>query len=232
MILSSYKSGLYQRMAGSAKEEELGQEEIYMDVLKDRYSITELSECLNITDHALRFYEKEFGLRIPKDGRGRRFYTTELANVMYQIKEMRDQGLELKAIKKILEDENIIKTDSPDASLNLNPQLDVAQFPALIGHSSSQIGSTELGIIIDALNSMKEQVFSDISSELLSAREQISKDIHISKLELGACVENSSRKLEIKLDKHFQEVDRNITSWRERKSTSLGSKLKKLIGKA
>ena len=29
-----------------------------MEVLKERYSITELSKELNITDHALRYYEK------------------------------------------------------------------------------------------------------------------------------------------------------------------------------
>lgn len=203
-----------------------------MDILKDRYSITELSECLNITDHALRFYEKEFGLKIPKDSRGRRFYTTELANVMYQIKDMRDQGLELKAIRKILEDEHIIKVNPPGTALNSSVQLNEAQLPAVMGHAASQLSSTELTAIIDALNNMKEQVFNNISTELLSTREQISKEIHKSKLELGACVENSSRKLEIKLDRHFQEVDRNITSWRERKSTSLGGRLKKLIGKA
>jgi DNA-binding transcriptional MerR regulator len=203
-----------------------------MDILKDRYSITELSECLNITDHALRFYEKEFGLKIPKDSRGRRFYTTELANVMYQIKDMRDQGLELKAIRKILEDEHIIKVSPPGTALNSSVQLNEAQLPAVMGHAVSQLSSTELTAIIDALNNMKEQVFNNISAEFLSTREQISKEIHKSKLELGACVENSSRKLEIKLDRHFQEVDRNITSWRERKSTSLGGRLKKLIGKA
>ena len=203
-----------------------------MDILKDRYSITELSECLNITDHALRFYEKEFGLKIPKDSRGRRFYTTELANVMYQIKDMRDQGLELKAIRKILEDEHIIKVNPPGTALNSSVQLNEAQLPAIMGHAASQLSSTEITAIIDALNNMKEQVFNNISTELLSTREQISKEIHKSKLELGACVENSSRKLEIKLDRHFQEVDRNITSWRERKSTSLGGRLKKLIGKA
>ncbi len=195
-----------------------------MDVLKERYSITELSESLNITDHALRFYEKEFGLNIPKDGRGRRFYTTELANLMYQIKAMRDQGLELKAIRKILEDENIIRGSA-------NSSADPGQLPAVANSLANQPASNELAAIIEAINSIKEQVFNNISAEFLSTREQISKEIHKSKLELGACVENSSRKLELKLDRHFQEVDRSITTWRERKSTSLGGRLKKLIGK-
>lgn len=202
-----------------------------MDILKDRYSITELSEALNITDHALRFYEKEFGLKIPKDNRGRRFYTPQLANVMYQIKDMRDQGLELKAIRKILEDQNIIQECA--APIPFNPAIPISEdnLPAVIAAQVSQMGSKELSVIMDALNSMKEQFFENISTELSSTKEQITKEIHKSKLELGACVENSSRKLEIKLDRHFQEVDRNITSWREKKNTTLGGRLKKLIGK-
>ncbi len=202
-----------------------------MDILKDRYSITELSEALNITDHALRFYEKEFGLKIPKDNRGRRFYTPQLANVMYQIKDMRDQGLELKAIRKILEDQNIIQECA--APIPFNPAIPISEdnLPAVIAAQVSQMGSKELSVIMDALNSMKEQFFENISSELSSTKEQITKEIQKSKLELGACVENSSRKLEIKLDRHFQEVDRNITSWREKKNTTLGGRLKKLIGK-
>ena len=201
-----------------------------MDILKDRYSITELSESLNITDHALRFYEKEFGLKIPKDSRGRRFYTTELANVMYQIKDMRDQGLELKAIRKILEDENII-SETNTFSGYTSESVKGEQLPALMGSSPAHLNSSELAVIMDAINSMKEQVYNNISTELMSTKDHISKEIHKSKLELGACVENSSRKLEIKLDRHFQEVDRSITTWREKKSTSLGGRLRKLIGK-
>jgi len=71
-----------------------------VEVIKDRYSITELSGYLNVTDHTLRYYEREFNLYVPKDKRGRRYYTPELANIMYKIKTMRDEGLEIKAIKK------------------------------------------------------------------------------------------------------------------------------------
>lgn len=195
-----------------------------MDVLKDKYSITELSESLNISDHALRFYEKEFGLMIPKDNRGRRYYSTEHANLMYQIKTMRDQGLELKAIRKILEDENIIQNVAEQNNTT-------AQLPTIMAPQQKELSCTELTLIMDALENIKEQLYSSVSAEFLSTREHVSKEIYKSKLEIGACVENSARKLESKLDRHFQEVDRTITSWRERKNNSLSSRLKKLIGK-
>ncbi len=196
-----------------------------MDVLKERYSITELSEYLNITDHALRFYEKEFGLKIPKDSRGRRYYTTNHANLMYQIKTMRDQGLELKAIRKILEDENIIEEQLQFTKCNAE------SLPAVISTNSNQLSNQELALIMETLNSIKNELLGNVSAEILSSREYLSKDILKSKLELGACIENSNRKLELKLDKHFQEVDRSLTEWREKKNSSFAGRLKKLVGR-
>ena len=89
-----------------------------MEVLKDRYSITELSKCLKVTDHALRYYEREFNMTVPKDRRGRRYYTPELANIMYKIKAMRDEGLEIKAIKRFLSP-RILSATSPVVAIIL-----------------------------------------------------------------------------------------------------------------
>jgi len=37
-----------------------------VEVIKDRYSITELSGYLNVTDHTLRYYEREFNLYVQR----------------------------------------------------------------------------------------------------------------------------------------------------------------------
>jgi DNA-binding transcriptional MerR regulator len=180
----------------------------FVEILKDRYTITELSERLQVTDHALRYYEKEFCLKIPKDERGRRYYTPDMANLMYQIKKMRDEGLEIKAIKKILDSENIIVEPPPvvldDGSMSLitfettDNMQDIKQF----------------------FNEFREQLTNSVTAEVSSAREHITKEITKTKLELGACVENNYRKLETKLEKHFAEVDRSLGKWREKNQKS------------
>jgi DNA-binding transcriptional MerR regulator len=187
-----------------------------MDILKDRYSITELSLKLNVTDHTLRYYEKEFNLHIPKDERGRRYYIAEQANILYQIKNMRDEGLEIKAIKKILQSENII---------NVIPEvyLDDSSIP-LVPINNNET-TRDLSIF---LTEMKEAITNSISYELSSTKDQISKEITKSKLELGACVENSIRKLETKMERHFQEVDKSLGKWREKNKKSF---IKKFLNK-
>lgn len=174
-----------------------------MEVLKERYTITELSEMLQLTDHALRFYEKEFELTVPKDERGRRYYTADLANTMYKIKVMRSEGLEIKAIKKILQDESAFVM--PDAAPDTAPS--ALTIPDSKEYEALQLIFSEVG----------KQLSKELSFEIDSAREHLSREITKSKLELGACVENSMRRLESKMEKHYQEVDKALGDWRNKR---------------
>lgn len=187
-----------------------------MEVLKERYSITELSERLGITDHALRYYEKEFGVKIPKDSRGRRYYTPDFANYMFKIKTMRDDGLEIKAIKKILNDEEYIKEPPPVVSEST--ELSIETKP------HNQI-TPELTAFFE---DFKNQITESISTEVIYNREQLTSELNKTKLELGACMENGIRKIESKMEKHFNEVDKAIGLWREKKSKKL---IYRLLGK-
>ncbi|HWT76264.1 MAG TPA: MerR family transcriptional regulator [Mobilitalea sp.] len=174
-----------------------------MEVLKERYTITELSDMLQLTDHALRFYEKEFELTVPKDERGRRYYTADLANMMYKIKVMRSEGLEIKAVKKILQDESAFVM--PQAAPDTNPS--ALTVPDNKEYEAIQLIFSEIG----------KQLTKEISYEIDSAREHLSREISKSKLELGACVENGMRRLENKMEKHYQEVDKALGDWRKKK---------------
>lgn len=185
-----------------------------MEILKEKYSITELSGMLQLTDHALRYYEKEFGIQVPKDSRGRRYYTTELANIMYQIKTMRNEGLEIKAIKNILQSEDIIKEPPPVVAADSSHEM-VAAAPQAGGMRDIQV----------FFNEFKQQLTMDLTGEIAATKEHISREITKSKLELGACVENGMRKLEAKMEKHFQDVDRAIGVWREKNRKSVFTRL-------
>jgi DNA-binding transcriptional MerR regulator len=173
-----------------------------MEVLKERYSITELSAMLQITDHTLRFYEKELKIPIPKDERGRRYYTTDMANLMYKIKVMRSEGLEIKAIKKILNEDCVFET--PQA-LAIENQSSLVSPPA-----------KEFEAIYVILQEFGKQLTQEISCEVNTAKENLSKEILKSKLELGACVENSMRRIENKMEKHYEDVDKALGKWREK----------------
>ncbi len=191
-----------------------------MEILKERYSITELSEMLQLTDHALRFYEKECELTIPKDERGRRYYTAELANIMYKIKVMRSEGLEIKAIKKILQDDCVFVQQENIAENNTS----------IIPAQSKEYEAMQV-IFIELGKQLTKEISKEISYELDNTREHLLREISKSKLELGACVENSVRRLENKMDKHYDEVDKALSRWREKsKQNSVKKLFHKILG--
>jgi len=175
-----------------------------MEVLKERYSITELSDMLQLSDHTLRFYEKEFDLNVPKDDRGRRYYTADLANIMYKIKLMRSEGLEIKAIKKILQEDPLFPPSQVTADSD-----STAVIPA---------AGKEMEALQAVFGQLGKQLTKEISYELDNTKELIVREISKTKLELGACVENSFRKLESKMEKHYEEVDKALGKWREKNS--------------
>jgi len=187
-----------------------------MEILKDKYSITELSQRLGITDHALRYYEKEFCLKIPKDGRGRRYYTTDMANLMYKIKAMRDDGLEIKAIRKIFNEEDYIQEPPPVISDSVEVSIETRQHSQL---------TPELTLFFD---DFKNQITDSISSEVMYSREQLTAELNKTKLELGACMENGMRKIESKMDRHFTDVDKALGLWREKNNKNF---INRLLGK-
>ena len=68
-----------------------------------RYIISEAAEKIGIEAHVLRYWEEELGLDIPRNEMGHRYYTENQLQPFRQIKELKDSGFQLKAVKTVLE---------------------------------------------------------------------------------------------------------------------------------
>ena len=69
-----------------------------------RYSISEASRLLEVENHVLRYWEDELDLKIPRNELGHRFYREEEIQLLYCIKELKNKGFQLKAVKEVLPD--------------------------------------------------------------------------------------------------------------------------------
>ena len=69
-----------------------------------RYSISEASRLLEVENHVLRYWEEELDLKIPRNELGHRFYREEEIQLLYCIKELKNKGFQLKAVKEVLPD--------------------------------------------------------------------------------------------------------------------------------
>lgn len=69
-----------------------------------KYSISEASRLLEVENHVLRYWEDELELKIPRNELGHRFYRDEEIQLLHCIKELKNKGFQLKAVKEVLPD--------------------------------------------------------------------------------------------------------------------------------
>ncbi len=79
---------------------------------KVRYMISDAANIVAVESHVLRYWEDELGLKVPRNELGHRYYTQENIQEFLQIKELKEQGYQLKAIKLILQDQTERKEES------------------------------------------------------------------------------------------------------------------------
>ena len=79
---------------------------------KVRYMISDAANIVQVESHVLRYWEEELELTIPRNELGHRYYTQENIQEFLRIKELKERGYQLKAIRLILQDEKERKEES------------------------------------------------------------------------------------------------------------------------
>lgn len=99
-----------------------------------RYIISEAAEKTGIESHVLRYWEEELDLEIPRNEMGHRYYTENQIELFKQIKELKDKGYQLKAVKSVLGHSGGEMTELVDCEMEIKKSEDkLAQFEQIIG---------------------------------------------------------------------------------------------------
>lgn len=73
---------------------------------KVRYMISDAAGMLKVESHVLRYWEEELDLEVPRNEMGHRYYTEENIRQFEQIKKLKGDGYQLKAIKMLIHNMN------------------------------------------------------------------------------------------------------------------------------
>lgn len=98
-------------------EESAKEEQIILGIKRNQqeigkiYYITEASNAVKVENHVLRYWEDELGLPVRRNEQGHRYYTEEDIRMLRKIKRLKDQGLQLKAIKLVLKGMNYLPVE-------------------------------------------------------------------------------------------------------------------------
>ncbi len=125
------KSGLWLRKRGNMKSEGVKTEKFRVENRKEdgreasenrvktetvqaaengepqNYLISETARLVGVESHVLRYWEEELKLPIRRNELGHRYYTGEDVEQFREIKKLKEQGLQLKAIRTVLTDSRL-----------------------------------------------------------------------------------------------------------------------------
>ena len=68
------------------------------------YMISEAAKRVNVETHVLRYWEEELSLSIGRTEMGHRYYTEDDIQLFCCIKELKEQGIQLKELKGLIPD--------------------------------------------------------------------------------------------------------------------------------
>ena len=69
------------------------------------FMISDAAKQVEVESHVLRYWEDELELPIKRNKLGHRYYTTDDVNRLKRVKSMKEQGIQLKAIRRALKQE-------------------------------------------------------------------------------------------------------------------------------
>ena len=97
---------------------------------KVRYMISDAANIVHVESHVLRYWEDELELNIPRNEMGHRYYTKENIAEFQRIKELKEQGYQLKAIRMIVH-------NGPIEGLTAEAPIPVGQAPLSAGSAAA-----------------------------------------------------------------------------------------------
>lgn len=88
-----------------------------------RYMISDAAKKVDVETHVLRYWEEELELPISRTELGHRYYTEEDIQVFQNIKELKERGFQLKAIKVLIPEIRKRESRGTDHIISLEEKL-------------------------------------------------------------------------------------------------------------
>ncbi len=120
-----------------------------------RYMISETAKQVDVEAHVLRYWEEELALPIDRNEMGHRYYTEDDITLFKNIKELKEQGFQLKAIKMLLPELKRHGGYNMDKLLEKREELNRA---AEEGHSGQEPEQVKMELADVSVNDTKTEI--------------------------------------------------------------------------
>lgn len=132
-----------------------------------RYMISDAAKLVDVEAHVLRYWEEELELPIARNEMSHRYYTEENIRLFQHIKELKEQGVQLKAIKMLIPDLEKGETEITHLIARVDKLPVPAESPAAMREEKLQQFQCIMSrLISEALEDHTEKMGQDISTQV------------------------------------------------------------------
>ncbi len=191
---------------------------------KVRYMISDAANIVNVESHVLRYWEDELELDIPRNELGHRYYTKENINEFQRIKDLKEQGYQLKAIRMI------VHNLPPEAAMEEMPQQQPPQAmpvqqpvtalqeseQSILANTDKMAQFTELmtQIVGKAIAANNGELSKNISEDV---GQQVIKEMNYLMREREEAEEERFRKLDAAIRGNLKKKEPAMKKWQKKK---------------
>ena len=131
-----------------------------------RYMISDAAKKVDVEPHVLRYWEDEIGIDIPRNEMGHRYYRKEDIILLRSVRDLKEKGFQLKAIKLLLPDLARVNTLDAERLSDLRERMELA-LGLENAKDDAELSSELYGISTDeAALCLRDAAVSEISNSL------------------------------------------------------------------
>ena len=187
------------------------------------YLISDASKKVDVEAHVLRYWEEELELDIPRNEMGHRYYTDLHIRLFKQVKNLKEKGFQLKAIKHALN--QVLKKDGK-AQGELSDEILERDMSAAMREFKEEDGTTSLSAVkndavsVVAMEEKMEQ-FQQIMNLIIGRalevnNEKLSQDIScLVNEKMGKELEFLLQASDLKEEERFRQLDETLRAYQK-----------------
>jgi len=157
---------------------------------KVTYTIAEMAERFGVTYRTLHYYESKIGLNINRSSSGDRIYSESDVEIFEMIFDLKSKGMSLDGIRKLFVEKGILKSDPFTPMVIMDDKsIDFQKF-------ITDVVSSKLTEIMKTTNDKLDQIIKE------------NEDLR-----------NELRKIQLTSEDHYIKIDKQLTDWKDSKST-------------
>jgi DNA-binding transcriptional MerR regulator len=170
-------------------------------MVKEQYLINEAAKEVHVESHVLRYWEEELDLPIGRNEQGHRVYTKGDIEKFIKIKNLKDQGLQLKAVRTIMEPEK------PSASkIRIIPMKnELKPEEKLEEEQSRRVQYLFQKLIKDAVSSNNEEIVEQLTKRISdNIKQDMAKELDY---QFRLSEERNEARIDERSEEHYRQLD-------------------------